>query len=82
LSAEEKYQIFLEATMAKAKQDGSISEVLSRAMVYPRRGMRAKVIPHPFAIGGLGFEPNQPVLSGGDIDHLWRGGSMARRKMR
>lgn len=30
LSAEEKYQIFLEATMAKAKGDGSISEVLRR----------------------------------------------------
>jgi transposase-like protein len=30
LSAEEKYQIFLEATMAKAKGNGSISEVLRR----------------------------------------------------
>lgn len=30
LSAEEKYQIFLEATMAKAKDNGSISEVLRR----------------------------------------------------
>jgi len=30
LSAEEKYQIFLEATMAKAKGDGSVSEVLRR----------------------------------------------------
>jgi transposase-like protein len=30
LSAEEKYQIFLEATMAKAKGNGSISEVIRR----------------------------------------------------
>ncbi len=30
LSAEEKYQIFLEATMAKAKENGCISEVLRR----------------------------------------------------
>ena len=30
LTPEEKYQIFLEATMAKAKSDGSISEVLRR----------------------------------------------------
>ena len=30
LSAEEKYQIFLEATMAKARGNGSISEVLCR----------------------------------------------------
>jgi transposase-like protein len=30
LSAEEKYQIFLEATMAKAKGNGSISEVMRR----------------------------------------------------
>lgn len=30
LSAEEKYQIFLEATIAKAKGNGSISEVLRR----------------------------------------------------
>jgi transposase-like protein len=30
LSAEEKYQVFLEATMAKAKGNGSISEVLRR----------------------------------------------------
>jgi len=30
LTAEEKYQIFLEATMAKAKGNGSISEVLRR----------------------------------------------------
>lgn len=30
LSGEEKYQIFLEATMAKARGDGSISEVLRR----------------------------------------------------
>jgi len=28
LSAKEKYQIFLEATMAKAKGNGSISEVM------------------------------------------------------
>lgn len=30
LSAEEKYQIFLEATMAKAKGNGGISEVMRR----------------------------------------------------
>ena len=30
LTPEEKYQIFLEATMAKAKGNGSISEVLRR----------------------------------------------------
>jgi transposase-like protein len=30
LSAEEKYQIFLEATMAKAKGNGSINEVMRR----------------------------------------------------
>ena len=30
LSPEEKYQIFLEATMAKAKGNGSVSEVLRR----------------------------------------------------
>ena len=30
LTPEEKYQIFLEATMAKAKSNGSISEVLRR----------------------------------------------------
>lgn len=30
LSADEKYQIFLEATMAKAKGNGSISEVMRR----------------------------------------------------
>lgn len=30
LSAEEKYQIFLEASMAKAKGNGSINEVLRR----------------------------------------------------
>ena len=30
LSAEEKYQIFLEATMAKAKGNGTISEVMRR----------------------------------------------------
>lgn len=30
LSAEEKYQIFLEATVAKANGNGSISEVLRR----------------------------------------------------
>jgi len=30
LTPEEKYQIFLEATMAKAKENGSISEVLRR----------------------------------------------------
>jgi len=30
LSAEEKYQIFLEATMAKAKGNGSITEVMRR----------------------------------------------------
>jgi len=30
LSAEEKYQIFLDATMAKAKGNGSISEVMRR----------------------------------------------------
>lgn len=30
LSAEEKYQIFLEAAMAKAKGNGSINEVLRR----------------------------------------------------
>ena len=30
LTAKEKYQIFLEATMAKAKDNGSISEVLRR----------------------------------------------------
>ena len=30
LTPQEKYQIFLEATMAKAKGNGSISEVLRR----------------------------------------------------
>lgn len=30
LSAEEKYQIFLESTMSKAKGNGSISEVMRR----------------------------------------------------
>lgn len=30
LSADEKYQIFIEATIAKAKENGSISEVLRR----------------------------------------------------
>jgi len=30
LTSEEKYQIFLEATMAKAKGNGSVSEVLRR----------------------------------------------------
>lgn len=30
LSPEEKFQIFLEATMAKAKEDGSMGEVLRR----------------------------------------------------
>jgi len=30
LSPEEKYQIFIEATMSKAKDNGSISEVLRR----------------------------------------------------
>ncbi len=30
LSPEEKYQIFIEATMAKAKGNGSIAEVLRR----------------------------------------------------
>jgi len=30
LSAEEKYQIFIEATMAKAKGNGSITEVMRR----------------------------------------------------
>lgn len=30
LTPEEKYQIFLEATMVKAKENGSISEVLRR----------------------------------------------------
>ncbi len=30
LSADEKCQIFIEATMAKAKENGSISEVLRR----------------------------------------------------
>jgi len=30
LSAEEKYQIFLEAAMAKAKENGSISKVMRR----------------------------------------------------
>lgn len=30
LTPEEKYQIFIEATMAKAKENGSISEVLRR----------------------------------------------------
>ncbi len=33
LSAQDKYQIFLEATMAKAKGNGSISEVLRRWIV-------------------------------------------------
>ena len=30
LSPEEKFQIFLEATMAKAKENGSVAEVLRR----------------------------------------------------
>ena len=34
LSAEEKYQIFLEATMAKAKGNSSISEVMRRCDIH------------------------------------------------
>jgi len=35
LSADEKYQIFLEATMAKARGNGSIGEVMRRWVFIP-----------------------------------------------
>jgi len=42
LSAEEKFQIFLEATMAKAKDNGSVSEVLRRWGIHASDLVRIK----------------------------------------
>jgi len=42
LSPEEKFQIFLEATMAKAKENGSVSEVLRRWGIHSSDLLRIK----------------------------------------
>jgi len=44
LTPEEKYQIFLEATMAKAKENGNITEVLRRWGIHSSDITRIKSI--------------------------------------
>ena len=53
LSAEEKYQIFIEATMAKAKGNGSISEVLRRWGIHSSDLTRIRKAVEEAAISGF-----------------------------
>jgi hypothetical protein len=48
LSPEDKYQIFIEATMAKAKGNGSIAEVLRR---FSRRNDILKALQNSGLVG-------------------------------
>ena len=57
LSAEEKYQIFLEATMAKARGGGSISEVLRRWGIHSSDLTRIRKAVEEAAISGF-MEPS------------------------
>jgi len=50
LTPEEKYQIFLEATMAKAKESGSISEVLRRWGIHSNDLTRIRAVVEQGAI--------------------------------
>ncbi len=50
LTPEEKYQIFLEATMAKAKGNGSISEVLRRWGIHSNDLTRIRAVVEQGAI--------------------------------
>lgn len=53
LTPEEKYQIFLEATIAKAKENGSITEVLRRWGIHSSDLTRIKRIVEEGAISSF-----------------------------
>jgi transposase-like protein len=52
LSAEEKYQIFLEATMAKAVENGNVSEVLRPWGIHASDLTRIRKSVEESAVGG------------------------------